>query len=81
MVSSQYRKLETVLYTAEMSNVLGFCTYHYHISRSGAQVIDKDAASALLAELVGAEMLLLLTDAPHVFDPRKWPDGKARSPD
>ena len=38
-----------------------------------AQVIDKDAASALLARLVGADMLLLLTDAPAVLDPTKWP--------
>ena len=41
-----------------------------------SEVIDKDAASALVAELVGADMLLLLTDAPHVFDPRKWPQEK-----
>ncbi|KAK9834964.1 hypothetical protein WJX81_000129 [Elliptochloris bilobata] len=43
-------------------------------------VIDKDAASALLAAEVGAEALLLLTDAPAVFDPRKWPDKQAPVP-
>ena len=42
----------------------------------------QDAASALLAAQVGADMLLLLTDAPAVYDPAKWPQEKApvRSP-
>ncbi|EIE27027.1 hypothetical protein COCSUDRAFT_83586 [Coccomyxa subellipsoidea C-169] len=40
-------------------------------------VIDKDAASALLAAQIKADILLLLTDAPAVFNPQKWPKEKA----
>ena len=41
-----------------------------------AAVIDKDAASALLATALGASTLLLLTDAPCVYDPDRWPDER-----
>lgn len=37
-------------------------------------VIDKDAASALLAASLGAKYLIMLTDADAVYDPRSWPD-------
>jgi carbamate kinase len=37
-------------------------------------VIDKDLSSALLAEEVGAEALLLLTDVPAVFS--RWPSSQ-----
>ena len=40
----------------------------------------QDAASALLAAEVGAHALLLLTDAPAVFDPRKFPGERAPVP-
>ncbi|KAK9916587.1 hypothetical protein WJX75_004604 [Coccomyxa subellipsoidea] len=43
-------------------------------------VIDKDAASALLAAQIKADILLLLTDAPAVYDPQKWPHEKAAVP-
>ena len=43
-----------------------------HIDLAAVQ----DAASALLAARVGADMLLLLTDAPAVYDPSKWPKEK-----
>jgi carbamate kinase len=36
-------------------------------------VLPQDAASALLAAEIKADIMLLLTDAPAVFDPRKWP--------
>ena len=39
-------------------------------------VIDKDATSALLASLLGASALLLLTDAEALFDPREWEASK-----
>ena len=38
-------------------------------------VIDKDHSSALLAEEIGAEALLLLTDVPAVFS--RWPSRRA----
>ena len=37
-------------------------------------VIDKDLSSALLAEEIGAEALLLLTDVPAVFS--RWPESE-----
>ena len=40
----------------------------------------QDAASALLAAEVGSEILLLLTDADAVYDPRCWPKEKAPVP-
>lgn len=40
----------------------------------------QDAASALLAAEVGADALLLLTDAAAVFDPRKFPSERAPVP-
>ncbi|CAL8467155.1 g6691 [Coccomyxa elongata] len=43
-------------------------------------VIDKDAASALLAAQIKADILLLLTDAPAVFDPQTWPKEKVPVP-
>lgn len=39
-------------------------------------VIDKDATSLLLASLLGASALLLLTDAEALFDPRDWEASK-----
>jgi carbamate kinase len=39
-------------------------------------VIDKDAATAVLAQLIHADVMLLLTDADAVFDPRRYPDEK-----
>lgn len=42
-------------------------------------VIDKDAASAVLAERIHAEAFLMLTDAPVVYDPRSWPEKKVLS--
>lgn len=39
-------------------------------------VIDKDAASALLASTLRASTLLLLTDADAVYDPDAWSQGK-----
>ena len=49
------------------------------IDRSGGlrgveAVIDKDMASALLAEAIGADVLLLLTDVPAVWT--QWPKSK-----
>ena len=50
-------------------------------SRRGVQaVIDKDAASALLAADLGAQWLIMLTDAESVFDPEKWPQEKIPLP-
>jgi carbamate kinase len=48
-----------------------------HGARHGVEaVVDKDLASALLAQLLGADMLVLLTDVPAVqFD---WGTAKAR---
>lgn len=40
----------------------------------------QDAASALLAAQIKADILLLLTDAPAVYDPQKWPHEKAAVP-
>jgi carbamate kinase len=45
-----------------------------------AAVVDKDAASSLLAVRLGAAALLLLTDAPCVYDPDRWPDDKVPVP-
>lgn len=39
-------------------------------------VVDKDAASALLAAELGAAWLVMLTDAEAVFDPAQWPHTK-----
>jgi carbamate kinase len=41
-------------------------------------VIDKDLSAALLAEQIGADALLLLTDVPAVWT--KWPRGRAYRP-
>ncbi len=38
-------------------------------------VVDKDAASALLAAQIKADVLLLLTDADAVYDPTAWAAG------
>ncbi len=48
----------------------------------GRRLPAQDAASALLGAQVGADMLLLLTDAPAVFDPARWPAERVpvRSP-
>lgn len=45
-------------------------------------VIDKDAASALLAARIGASWLVMLTDADAVYDPQRWPAERVplRSP-
>jgi carbamate kinase len=43
-------------------------------------VVDKDAASALLAEQLGADWLIMLTDAEAVFDPDKWPQERVPLP-
>lgn len=43
-------------------------------------VVDKDAASALLAEQLGAQWLVMLTDADAIYDPGKWPDEKVPIP-
>lgn len=49
--------------------------------RRGVQaVVDKDAASALLAANLGAEWLIMLTDAAAVFDPEQWPEKKVPLP-
>jgi carbamate kinase len=49
--------------------------------RHGVQaVVDKDAASALLAANLGAEWLVMLTDADAVYDPEQWPDKKVPLP-
>lgn len=42
-------------------------------------VIDKDRASALLAEQLGAQALLLLTDVPAVYGDWQTPDARAIS--
>jgi carbamate kinase len=45
--------------------------------RFGVQaVVDKDAASALLAANLGAEWLIMLTDADAVYEPEEWQKGK-----
>ena len=54
-----------------------------HVRRArGGGCRAQDAASALLGAQVGADMLLLLTDAPAVYDPARWPAERApvRSP-
>lgn len=48
--------------------------------RGVAAVIDKDAASALAAVALGASTLLLLTDAPCVYDPARWPGEEVPVP-
>jgi carbamate kinase len=49
--------------------------------RHGVQaVVDKDAASALLAANLGAEWLIMLTDADAVYDPEQWPEKKVPLP-
>lgn len=49
--------------------------------RFGVQaVVDKDAASALLAANINAEWLIMLTDAAAVYDPTQWPDKKVPLP-
>ncbi|KAG7669527.1 hypothetical protein KSW81_007680 [Nannochloris sp. 'desiccata'] len=49
--------------------------------RHGVQaVVDKDAASALLAANLGAEWLVMLTDADAVYDPEQWPEKKVPLP-
>ena len=48
--------------------------------KSNPQSPTQDAASALLAAEVGADALLLLTDAAAVFDPRKFPGERAPVP-
>lgn len=40
-------------------------------------VVDKDASAALLAEAVGARILLLLTDVPAVWSAWRSPDARA----
>ena len=45
-----------------------------------AAVVDKDAASALVATALGATTLLLLTDAPCVYDPDRWPGERVPVP-
>lgn len=43
-------------------------------------VVDKDAASSLLAIKIKADWLLLLTDADAVYDPEKWPSERVPIP-
>ena len=43
-------------------------------------VVDKDAASALLAANINAEWLIMLTDAAAVYDPTQWPEKKVPLP-
>lgn len=43
-------------------------------------VVDKDEASALLASKLGADWLLMLTDAPAIYDPAAWPREKRPLP-
>lgn len=40
----------------------------------------QDAASALLAAQIHTDCLLLLTDAPAVYNPQTWPDKKEPVP-
>ena len=40
----------------------------------------QDAAAALLGAQVQTDFLLLLTDAPAVYDPRSWPSKKEPVP-
>lgn len=50
-------------------------------ARRGVEaVVDKDAASAVLAARLGANWLLMLTDEPCVFDPRRWPNAREPLP-
>lgn len=44
--------------------------------RGAEAVIDKDLTAALLAEVIAADMLLLLTDVPAVFE--DWPEPRER---
>jgi len=49
--------------------------------RHGVQaVVDKDAASALLAAKLGAEWLVMLTDNDAVYEPEQWPEKKVPLP-
>ena len=41
---------------------------------------SQDKAAALLGEQVKSDFLLLLTDAPAVYDPRGWPAKKEPVP-
>lgn len=43
-------------------------------------VVDKDEASALLASKLGADWLLMLTDARAIYDPAGWPREKRLLP-
>jgi len=43
-------------------------------------VIDKDAASALLAERLQADWLIMLTDIDCIYDPDTWPHEKKPLP-
>ena len=43
-------------------------------------VVDKDAASAVLAAKIGADWLIMLTDAEAIYDPRAWPEEKRPLP-
>lgn len=45
--------------------------------RGAEAVIDKDLTAALLAEVIGADMLLLLTDVPAIFE--DWPAPRERA--
>ena len=50
-------------------------------TRAGVEaVVDKDAASALLATKLKADWLIMLTDADAVWDPTKWPGEKVALP-
>ena len=40
----------------------------------------QDAAAALLGAQIRTDFLLLLTDAPAVYDPRSWPSKKEPVP-
>lgn len=51
------------------------------IRRYGLEaVVDKDLASAVVAIDVGAETLIMLTDAEAVYDPELWPGEKVPLP-
>ena len=39
-------------------------------------VVDKDAASALLATKLRADWLIMLTDADAIYDPKAWERGE-----
>eukprot|EP00123_Amoebidium_parasiticum_P014028 comp22287_c0_seq1/m.33033 comp22287_c0_seq1/g.33033 ORF comp22287_c0_seq1/g.33033 comp22287_c0_seq1/m.33033 type:complete len:339 (-) comp22287_c0_seq1:61-1077(-) len=49
--------------------------------KSGVEaVVDKDAASALLAQKIKADMFVVLTDAHAVLDPQRWPQEEVPLP-